>query len=275
MAVLRYRIDVFSVVAVLLTVSLQITAVVDGWSPWALVPIMIGCRQCALVQHNHAHLRIFRMRALNELLGDLAACAMGVPLVFYEAHHVINHHRHYRDTQGTEDWSSPYGYSGCRYPDRPVARWYYILAFPLTSNLACSLFVVRHPGTHFQHRAGRSVAMMFALAGVLAWFDLPRTLLFLCLPWLIVSLGLGANSYDGHVGCALEHEETSANSCLGLHCRGFGYNIGYHVAHHVQPCLHWSRLPHLHAQIFKHRAPPAFRNWGLLGVLQGAGKKSP
>jgi len=274
MALLRYRIDVFSVAAVALTVALQVAAVVRGWPWWTLAPIIVGCRQSALVQHNHAHLRIFSKNAWNELLGDLAACAMGVPLVFYEVHHVMNHHRHYRDHEGDADWSSPYGYRGCRYPDRPVARWYYIAMFPVTSNFACSLFVVRHPGTHFFRRATRTLLVMFVLAGMLAWFDPPRTLVFVLLPWLIVSLGLGANSYDGHVGCALEAEETSANSCLGLHCRWLGYNIGFHVAHHIDPRLHWSLLPRLHAQVFRDRPPPALRNWGLFGVVHATEKKT-
>jgi len=270
----RYPIDIIPVATVALAAGFQLGAVLFDLPTIAMLLVLVGCRQTALIQHNHAHLRIFYNRTLNEVFGDVTAFTIGAPLVFYEVHHVMNHHRHYRDHSGRQDWSSPYAFVGASYPTTPVHRGYYILTFPLVSNLECVLFLLRRPGSALLWRFGRTAALLTVVVGLLASYNPQGTLAFVLLPWLIVAFGLGANSYDGHVHCALERPETAARSCGGFHCRGLGYNIGYHIAHHMQPSLHWSRLPKLHREVFGAVEPPSVPNWGLL-ALPPRGEPTP
>src|SRR5262245_1317835 len=129
--ILRYPIDAVSVVAVLLGLSVQCTAYFQGWHWLAAFPLLLLVRHVHLVEHNHCHIPIFHQRMLNEILGWLCFLSNGIPLEFYELHHVHNHHRYnQRFDASKQDWSSLFGFTGTRIPDRPVHRGYYILTFP-------------------------------------------------------------------------------------------------------------------------------------------------
>jgi hypothetical protein len=69
--IIRYPVDLISVLVVLSTVSLQVFAVIRNWPWYAVILIVLLLRQVSLVEHNHAHLTIFTARFSNILLGWL------------------------------------------------------------------------------------------------------------------------------------------------------------------------------------------------------------
>ena len=247
---LRYRIDAVSVAVVVATLGLQLTAYLLAWPWYALLPIVLCVRQLHLVEHNHAHLKIFRQQFLNEVLGWMCFVSNGFPLECYELHHVHNHHRHtQRFDEGARDWSSTFGFAGTRHPDQPVSRLYYVLTFMTLAWLHCWIEVLRRPGDAVSRRFFRSALVCFAACGALAYARPWEFVLFFLVPWLVIYLGVASNNYDHHHGCKLTTPHDSSNVDLRFPYRGFGFNIGYHVAHHVKPTLHWSLLPGLHREL--------------------------
>jgi beta-carotene hydroxylase len=250
---LRYRADALSVASVVLVLGLQITGVLMNWPAYAVVAILVLVRLVNLVEHNHAHIPIFHRASLNELLGWMCFLSNGVPLEFYEVHHVRNHHRFNQKVGATEhDWSSLYDFAGAHYPDKPVGLAYYVLTFPIITSCHCLLAILRAPGSKMFRRFVRSVAVVALCSAALLWLHPWKFALFCALPWAVVSFAMGRNNYSHHVGCAMTTAYDSANVNLRPYSRLFGFNIGYHVAHHLRPGLHWSLLPGLHETIARN-----------------------
>jgi len=250
---LFYPIDVISILVVVATLAIQFLGYAlggRGLSPLLLIVIVPAVRELHLVEHNLAHLPIFRWRPLNEALGWLCYLSNGLPLVFYEESHVRNHHRYnQRFDDEQRDWSSTFGFRGARYPDRPVALWYYALTFLALTWLHCGIEVLRRPGSRLFRRTAASMVVVLGATGVLIWRDPVAWLVFFGVPWAAIYVGVGVNNHGHHHQCAMTSPYDSSNVDLRFFSRGLGFNIGYHVAHHLQPSLHWSLLPDLHATI--------------------------
>jgi beta-carotene hydroxylase len=245
--IIRYRVDALSVSVVVATLVLQLTAYFMAWPWWTVSAVLLAVRQLHLVEHNHAHLKIFRQTFLNELLGWMCFVSNGVPLECYEMHHVQNHHRHLQRFDGEKmDWSSPFGFAGTRYPDKPVGRVYYCLTFVLLAWHHCMIEIIRRPGEAIVRRFARSSFICLGVCGALAFMRPWQFFLFFLIPWLVVYVGMASNNYDHHQNCKLTNPYDSANVDLRFPYRLFGFNIGYHVEHHIKPTLHWSLLPSYH-----------------------------
>src|SRR5260370_28013711 len=150
-----------SVAAVVAVLGLQIVAVVRHWLWYTALLIIFLLRYVNLVEHNHVHLRIFRQAALNEFLGWMCFLSNGVPLEFYEIHHVRNHHRfNQRFDKHEQDWSSLYGFSGTCFPEKPIGLFYYILTFPVLTVCHCLLAILRKPGSRIFLRFARSIPVV-------------------------------------------------------------------------------------------------------------------
>lgn len=250
---LRYRADALSVACVVMVLGLQLTGAVMNWPAYAVVAILLLVRLVNLVEHNHAHLPIFHSEGLNELLGWMCFLSNGVPLEFYVVHHVRNHHRFNQKVGAAQhDWSSLYDFAGARYPDKPVGLAYYVLTFPIITTCHSLLAILRAPGSRMFRRFIRSVAVVAVSSAALVWLHPWKFLLFFALPWMVVIFAMGRNNYSHHVGCAMTSDYDSSNVNLRPYSRQLGFNIGYHVAHHLRPSLHWSLLPGFHETIARN-----------------------
>jgi beta-carotene hydroxylase len=65
-------------------------------------------------------------------------------------------------------------------------------------------------------------------------------------PWTVMLFGMANSNYDQHRGCKMTNAYDAANNFLGFYYTKLSFNVGYHVAHHLKPSLHWSRLPQCH-----------------------------
>ncbi len=243
---MRYPVDAFSVIQVFATLGVQFAALYFHWSAWTLIPIVLLARQVNLVEHNHAHLRIFNSRLLNDALGWLCWLSNGVPLEFYELHHVKNHHRF---NNGPGDCSSMFGFAGTHFPDKPVGRAYYIFTFPLLTISYSLIEIARNPGSRTSQRFVRSVLMVALMSAGLIAINPMGFLVFFFSTWIILYFGLGFTNYRHHHGCAFTNPNDSSMVFFGLPYGLLGFNIGYHVSHHIKPELHWSLLPQHHEQL--------------------------
>lgn len=127
---LRYRIDVLSVLVVVAALAAQLAALLLAMPWFTVLPILVLMRWQHLVAHNHCHLPIFWSRPLNEVLGWAMFLSGGVPLEAYRVFHADTHHRY---THRDGDWTSPFAYQGARFPDRPVGLLHYVLTYSLLS----------------------------------------------------------------------------------------------------------------------------------------------
>lgn len=76
---------------------------------------------------------------------------------------------------------------------------------------------------------------------------------FFLIPWVVLLFGMGSNNYDRHIRCKLTNSYDSANNFLDLYYTVLSFNEGYHVAHHMNPGLHWSLLPRYHEVVETNR----------------------
>lgn len=246
----RYRIDVFSVLTVVATFALQLAGYFFAW-PWYLIIILpIAIRGLHLVEHNHAHLKIFRQNLLNQVLDWIFFISNGVPVECYEMHHVHNHHRFAQEySDEHRDWSSTFAFENTRYPDKPMGRLYYCLTYAPLAWLHCWIEVLRRPGTRMFKRFIISFTLCMGISITLVILNPVQYALWFGFPWALAYIGMANANYDHHRDCKHTTPYNSARDNLSYTFRSFGFNIGYHIEHHMKPTLHWSLLPDLHERI--------------------------
>src|SRR5260370_1908235 len=116
--------------------------------------------------------------------------------------------------------------------------------------------LAHHAGVEWKVRMGPQLAvessLVFCLWSILAFFDL-RFFVATYLPGYFVGLALcGLQGYYEHVRGATSHYGWLYN----LLC----FNDGYHVEHHANPAMHWSRLPErMEPDARANRWPPLLR----------------
>ena len=245
---LRYPIDIISIATVVCALALQLTALVRHWPWYVAVVVIVLLREVSLVEHNHAHLPIFRSKFLNALLGWLCHLSGGVPQETYRIHHVGTHHRYNNRFDGNErDWSSIYGFRGARMPDRPVNKAYYVAAFPWLAHGESLIWYLRAPTARATKGFLASMAVVMPTCALLAWLNPVGFVTFFVVPWTVAIFGMGFNNYEQHYGCRMTCEDDSSNNYLSFFSTTLSFNAGYHVAHHRYPNVHWSLLPQYHA----------------------------
>lgn len=245
--IIRHPIDIVSVSVVLCTLSFQLAALLGHWSWYLFLPIFFFTREVNLVEHNHIHLTIFRSRLLNTLFGWMCHLSNGVPLDSYKLHHVTNHHRfNNRIGVSGRDWSSLFGFEGTRFPDLPVSKIYYVASFPFLAHGECLLWFLRSPTSKPARGFIVSMLVVGPVSIFLAWVNPTGFVAFFVIPWLLILFGMGNNNYDQHKGCRMSNAHDAANNFLSPYYTLFSFNVGYHVAHHLKPNLHWSLLPRYH-----------------------------
>jgi beta-carotene hydroxylase len=254
--IFTYRIDFIPVAMVAGILLAQSSAVIWHWPWYSVALILLLIRHVSLVEHNHAHLSIFRLNALNEVFGWFCFLSNGIPLEFYRIHHVKNHHRYnQRFNKLEKDWSSTFGFRGTRFPDVPISKTYYVLTFPIITISSSLIYLLRSPGSKHLKRFIASVLVITFSGIALCLVNRSGFVLFFLVPWLAVIFGHGFNNYDQHKGCSMADRYNSANESLSFFGRVIWFNIGYHVEHHIRPSLHWSKLPDLHHQILQFIPP--------------------
>jgi fatty acid desaturase len=262
--ILRYKIDIFSVAAVIVAVSTQFTAYWLHWPWYSLVLILILMRASHLAEHNHAHLPFFKIHILNEIIGWFMFLNCGIPLQSYREQHVRVHH-YYLATP--KDWTSPWSYQGTVFPTKQTNRIYYYSTFMLLSILQCSVIYLRKPLSKSTFHFVISMIIVSMVMLILALHDFFNFLVFYAVPWLVTYVHLAIASWKQHVDCEYDSVYTTAMNDLNIDSRALGFNIGYHTAHHWYPNLHWSLLEKFHNTYLakhipkKYYVPIWFSSW--------------
>ncbi len=217
-----------------------------------------------VIHHNHAHLRMWRGRIANRLTDFAITLLQGHPTcVFYPAH-VGNHHRH---RHGPGDIARTYRFGG----DSNDLGGYLLHPPQAVGVLYPHIFgwlqrLRRHwPGV-WRYYLLQYSAWLGLWAGLLA-VNPAKALVYVIVPQLHGLHWLLATNYLQHA-----HADTRPSIERGplAYARNFEglvnpllFNIGLHTAHHEHSRAHWSALPRLHRERYRHRVPAALNERGL------------
>ncbi len=253
--ILRYQVDIFSVLAVFAAVFIQFMAYWYHW-PWYSLPlILILMRTSHLVEHNHAHLTLFHQTLLNEGIGWLMFLNCGIPLQSYREQHVKVHHNNI----GTpDDWTSPWSYQGTIFPTKPINKIYYFMTYMLASIFECAVIYIKNPLSKSTFRFIVSMVIVGSIMFALALHDFFNFFIYYAIPWIVTYVYLAVANWKQHVGCEYNSVYTTSINDFNIDSRKLGFNIGYHTAHHWYPNLHWFMLEEFHHTYLAAHVPPSY-----------------
>lgn len=248
--VFRHPIDVLPVAAILAVFVGQLALwwgvrdpllVLAGVA--ALFPIQVNL---AGMCHNHHHLNTFRNGLPNRAFEVVMFLQLGMLPYGYTLHHNIGHHRHYMDqSRDSNRWRRDDGAT--------MGPWEFAWALVLDM-YPCVMRIGRdHPDIYRKFR--RMALVCFAVLAVLVAVAPVNAVLVFLAPLPPALLLQAQATYHQHAG--LEHADPmrASRSIADRLYNLRTLNLGYHTAHHLQPALHWSKLPALHAAI-ANRIPP-------------------
>lgn len=210
---------------------------------WVPLAAIVGSHLIA-IEHNHAHLPIFRWRWLNGLLDQALLVLCGIPLVFWRVHHLGSHHKH---NWTDDDWSSPFNFRHAESPGRPISfeyyRWTYLPLFEFHS----SVHILRSQNPRLVRSLLVSGFVLIAASvGLIATFGVWRWMIAMGITYVGAGVLLGAANYLEHYNALGDAGEFSAWTFTCPVHNIVSYNSGYHLLHHERPSLHWSELPDVH-----------------------------
>ncbi len=219
--------------------------------PLALVSYLARA-QVVVVQHNQAHLPVFRGTVGNTLFDLVLALMSGFTTPGWELQHVHGHHRHYLTP--ARDPAANGRFTGPGRLQRPIfavlgSSATLLDAWRIGSELAGS--GRRDPRPRLL--AHQAVLWSVTVAALVA--NPVRGLLLVLLPQLAVRCAIFWFSYRQHDGVPATGPMDASVTHLGR-ANGFLLNVGHHTAHHDRPGLHWTELPRRTAEL-RHRIPTA------------------
>lgn len=191
------------------------------------------------IAHNHYHRAIFRSNRLNCVLNYILFLTGGTSPYSWTLQHNLGHHLHYMDQ---ENDPTPWLVKG-----KIVSRIRFTLYGTLNIYPYC-------------FRIGRSYPKVFKRFLFHFWISLlllaalcildPRGFLYaVMIPTGITMFNLIDINYDHHTGMSLEDEYSASYTDDSPVANWFLFNVGYHLAHHLKPNLHWSKLADYHASM--------------------------
>jgi fatty acid desaturase len=274
---LRYPIDVYSVGVSLTVLVLQVLAwwrIDDiGWLAVAVALYLPLQSMTIPITHNHYHLRTFLWRPLNRIFEFVLFWQSGLPSFGWELNHNLGHHRNYRN----HDLSSP-----------DHDEYYWKEADDRTTPQLIYTFRTAALSHYYAYRNGRRrhpvllrkylMVMLIHLAvlGTMLAVRPLNTVVVFVVPIGLMMLTNAWTSYYHHVGLTGADDFSSSHTNLNKWTNIFTFNTGYHAAHHINPAIHWSKLPEFHASIASRIPPHTYRN-GLLpaGELEATAPGPP
>src|SRR3984885_2254045 len=256
--ILRYRADLRSI-AFVATYGILATT---GWlftphSPWLLAlwvaATCVSSWIVGVVTHNAIHATVFRARPLNRAFQVLLSLSYGWPGSEYGPGHNLSHHKH---TQKGKDLMRT---------TRVRFRWNLLNAIAFGPISALSVMRAnwefaarakeRAPAWHRQLM--RETFVVWAVKIALLLLSWKKALLFVFIPHLYAVWGVVEVNYLWHDGCDEDDPYNHSRNFVGKVFNFFTLNNGFHTIHHMQPGLHWSLAPKIHAELvhpFIHRS---------------------
>ena len=243
----RYAIDIRSLAIVLLAALLSV-------SPLLLLPVHLAAWELVVLwfvalyarcfgpyaQHNHAHLPVFHVRALNVAYDAVLTLITGYPTALWELHHNVGHHQNLLEPKN-DVASILHPRTG-----RPVSRLWYTIRGNWTI-FPDSFRIARREAARGKkkllYKLVSELVLQVAVLALLFVWDAKLAVIFVVVPNLLAASLVWWESYVHHLGVPGANVYSASVTVLGRRFNGYNFNIGHHTAHHEKPTLHWSLLP--------------------------------
>jgi beta-carotene hydroxylase len=248
--ILRYSVDLWAVGLVAVVTGLISLPFLVPLTLWQLVLVGAAAAYlrtfCAFVQHNHAHLPIFRFGVLNVLFDAMLTQNTGYPTALWQLHHNLGHHRHFLSPD--EDVAAT-NYPGTRVP---MSRWVYAVRGNLTILRDAIRIGLREKAPKNRALLRKLVLEMLvqlAIIGALMMVNPLLTIFFFVIPSILTAFLIWWESYPHHLDMPTTSVFDASMTAESPTYNRLTFNIGHHTAHHQKPTLHWSLLPQQTAKI--------------------------
>jgi len=255
--VLRYRSDVRTLVfiaAYFPLIAVQWLAPPSQvWAQTALVALTcVLCWVNAVITHNVIHSPIWKSRVLNRATQVTLSLTYGFPVSDYVPGHNLSHHRY------TETRRDVMRTSKVRF------RWNLLNLLFFFAAVGWDIIVAN--GRYASFARGRNpvwvkqrwleTVITWSVKGVLFLVDWKLCLFTIVLPHLFATWGIVTVNLLQHDGCDPDHPVNHSRNFVGRAFNWVTFNNGYHGLHHMEPGLHWSLLPQVHAEKVKPLLDP-------------------
>ena len=213
----------------------------------------------AVITHNTVHSPVFREHRYNRLFQIWLSLSYGFPVSEFLPGHNLSHHKF---TQKGADLMRT---------TRVRFRWNLLNALAFVPVVA---FSVTGANLEFLRTVGKSkpawvrqlrmeIVAVWSVKVALLLLDWRKALLFVFIPHLFAVWGITAVNYVQHDGCDEDHPYNHSRNFVGKWFNWLTFNNGFHGMHHMQPGLHWSKLPAAHAEQLHGRIHPALEQRSL------------
>ena len=223
-----------------------------SWN-WALptfawFPFLLSCFAAVCVSsmvHNHVHVNIFKVKALNVLYDYWLTAIYGYPVFAWISTHNKNHHV-YNNRPG--DFAPPFIIS-------EKNNLFTLLSYPTVSgsvqqkvNFTYLKKLWKSDPKKCIYYWSQFAVLLGVIIGALL-VDWRKALLYVIVPQQIALNVVLIFNYLQHVHCDEESKYNHSRNIVSPLMNFFLFNNGYHTAHHLKPLSHWSDLKNLHSKI--------------------------
>ncbi|AJC20316.1 fatty acid desaturase family protein [Pandoraea pulmonicola] len=199
--------------------------------------------------HNQSHVGMFSNVWGNRTIELVMFLQTGMYAAKFRLHHSRGHHLHYMEPERDPSrWIDAGG--------RKMSRLVYVAHYFLTYDY--HVLRIGRTCRHLRRRCLWQVAASVVVVAALFYHDPRNALLFFVAPIVLVWLNFIQLTYDDHIDLHGTDPFKASHTKTHRWLNRVFFNNGYHLAHHVRPGMHWSRLPEFHRQI-AHRieVPPS------------------
>ena len=242
---LRFKQDFASLAIVLLNFSILLACftIPLGLGSLAVIPLLgMFCYISLNINHNHLHLGIFNSDRNNLIANILISITTGLPVSLLYLPHLVNHHP---NTCNDRDWTGAHLVKG-HHGLKRILVYIFKANFSLLKNRPRSIFA----GLPADRKTSLlfEITFLIAFSIILLFLNYLQFILHILLPWLVGQNILLFMNFFLHDGCDYGSENNHSHSFTSAIANRILFNGGYHLAHHLNPSLHWSKLPFYHQE---------------------------
>ncbi|MFA6236573.1 MAG: fatty acid desaturase [Bacteriovorax sp.] len=202
-----------------------------------------------LINHNHAHVPVFKTSLLNDLFDYWLTLLRGGSAVFIKIIHNINHHQF---TGAKDDWFSPENQQG---KNTITGSLLYLFVTVKRFKTGARPYYSKM-GADFLRKQKIERVLLVAFILTLSIISLKKFVLFVLLPLVFGNFFLVYTNLIFHKGGAPEDKYNHSYNFTNALENTLYFNGGYHTVHHINPSLHWSVLPVKHREIVAKEIKP-------------------
>lgn len=265
---MRYHEDIRSLAFVAVFFILVTTGYALEPTTWSVRLLLIFVAAqfsffCAVITHNSVHAPMWRSRTLNRITQILLTLCYGHPVSAFVPGHSLSHHLH---TQTSRDLMRT---SKLRFQWNLLNQllFFYAVSITITKANFDYAWHMRHEKRSWFHQFILEGSILVAACALLLYLDAFAFVLYVAIPHHFAAWAIVGINFIQHDGCDSAHPVNHSRNFVGRWINWWTFNNGYHGMHHIQPGLHWSKLPQAHAERVQPYVHPELEQRSLLAYL--------